>query len=53
MDVLRDGGVLAAIVPVNFPSILDGVEFDAEELGAGAFKEAGTNVNTKMIRCVR
>lgn len=50
---LRPGGVLGAIVPLNFPDKLDGVVFESEELGAGAFKESGTGIATKMIRCVR
>jgi SAM-dependent methyltransferase len=47
---VRPGGVFGSIVPENFPELVDGVRFESESLGAGAFKESGTNVATKMIR---
>lgn len=50
---VRQGGVLAAVVPSSFPETVDGVELTSEELGHGAFKESGTSINTKMIRCER
>ena len=50
LKFLAPGGVLAAIVPQNFVAP---VEVDSEDIEAGAFKESGTNIATKMIRYVR
>jgi predicted RNA methylase len=49
---LRKGGVLAAIVPSNFIWPYPHAR-DERPIPAGAFKESGTMVATKMIRAVK
>lgn len=52
LKFLAPGGVLAAIVPQNFVGPA-GIELESEAIEAGAFKESGTNIATKMVRHVR
>lgn len=60
MSMLRSPGILVAIVPPSTPtskalrakweSLLDEHLDDEEEVDAGAFKESGTNVRTRIIK---
>ena len=52
LTFLADLGVLAAIVPSNFPEEFPGYSVEARDVPAGAFKESGTNIATKMIRII-
>lgn len=55
-EFLRPGGILTAIVPANFAVFDLEVEISkisSRDIPAGAFKESGTMIATKMIRLVK
>jgi len=50
LSFLAPGGVLAAVVPPNFPAAVGDAEFTELEIPRGAFKESGAGIATKLIR---
>jgi predicted RNA methylase len=50
LGFLYNDGVLVAIVPANFQEDFPGLSVEYRNIPAGAFKESGTNIATKMLR---
>jgi hypothetical protein len=53
LTMLGEDGHLFAILPKNFSLDFDSYDVESQDIAAGAFKESGTSIATKMVRFSR